>query len=713
MIIEKTKNVVNSLIINNKKKEEIPVFRSNLLVQDLDKFFKEIYTYYYLGGYKYIKKQIILDIIIYLFTTHFIMFIFFGIEWNKLFNLNQNIIGLAYLNNSDTITTNISNISYFSNITNNSILVIDNNNSIYSNNNLINKTIVNNSKVEEYYELKNYISFSFVYKHKIIAIIFYFLFMHYLIKYFYSCLKFLKRMKFIKGIYKDKFYLQTKDLERISFNNILNLLIDLQNKENYCRVKDKLTKYDIISRICRKDNYVTALSFFNLLKFKLFGMDLMSNFIYNKFKSNFMSLLFNECEAEMNKNFFNKKFFKICMIIQILFQIVKMPPEIILRITFFLIKKVDKFQSNEKQYKNRWDRSNLLLFKNYNELKHHFRKRISKSYMPTNKFLECFGNKNISLLFHTIKLICVYLLLFIIILILFVGSNISQIRIYNTNFISVVIIIILIIGLINYLDFRAGVAADTIENFDEKNNSFKEIVKYIENIPCDWERHKIYKNYKYIYNSYTNNIYHFFIELLSIVFQPILWFKIINNYNEISTFIRNFSIDLEGIGTVCSFSVLNLKEYLKIQEQINNLYKQNNNISKNYTIKFLNSLIYFEKFFSYNDLIIEKNFNNDINKEIENQNEAITVDEERIFLKENEKIEENDNDNDNDNEKEIEEEIKIIDIVKEKIFNNFKGKINIEDIKNNMNYYINNEKNINYSEIIKVLYDQKFGFVNI
>ena len=704
MIIEKTKNVVNSIIINNKKKEEIPVFRSSLLVQDLDKFFKEIYTYYYLGGYKYIKKQIVLDIIIYLFTTHFIMFIFFGIEWNKLFNLNQNIIGFSYLNNSDT---KMLNVSYFSNITNNSILAIDKNNSF--NNNLTNKTIINNNTIKEFYELKNYISFSLFYKHKIIAIIFYFLFMHYLLKYFYTCLVFLKRMKYIKGIYKDKFYLQTKDLERISFNNILNLLIDLQNKENYCRVKDKLTKYDIICRICRKDNYVTALSFFNILKFNLFGFDLMSNFIYNKFKSNFMSLLFNDCEAEINKNFFNKKYFKICMIIQILFQIIKMPPEIILRITFFLIKKVDKFQSNEKQYKNRWDRPNLLLFKNYNELKHHFRKRISKSYMPTNKFLKCFGNKKISLLFHTIKLVSIYTLLFITILILFVGSNISQIRIFNINFVSVAIIIIIIIGLINYLDNGEGAGADTIENFDEKNNSFKEIVKYLENIPNNWERYKIYKNYEFIYKSYTNNIYHFFREILSVFFQPILWIKLIYNYNEISTFIRTFSIDLEGIGTICSFSVLNLKEYIKIQEQINNLYKQNNNISKNYTVKFLNSLIYFEKYFSYKDLNIENNYNNnnDINKEKENENEKIAIDEERIFLKENEKIEEFDND------KEIEEEVKIIDIITEKIYNNYKAKINIEDIKDNIAYYINNEKNINYNEIIKILYEQKYGFVNV
>ena len=29
---------------------------------------------------------------------------------------------------------------------------------------------------------------------------------------------------------------------------------------------------------------------------------------------------------------------------------------------------MDKFQSKEKMLKNRWDRTNLLLFKNYNEL---------------------------------------------------------------------------------------------------------------------------------------------------------------------------------------------------------------------------------------------------------------------------------------------------------------------------------------------------------
>ena len=43
------KNVINSLFKDNNKNEEIPIYRNKIFVQDLDKFFKEAYTYYYLG----------------------------------------------------------------------------------------------------------------------------------------------------------------------------------------------------------------------------------------------------------------------------------------------------------------------------------------------------------------------------------------------------------------------------------------------------------------------------------------------------------------------------------------------------------------------------------------------------------------------------------------------------------------------------------------
>ena len=44
MIIERIKNVINNFTKKKKKDKEIPVYRNKLLIQDLDKFFKEIYA---------------------------------------------------------------------------------------------------------------------------------------------------------------------------------------------------------------------------------------------------------------------------------------------------------------------------------------------------------------------------------------------------------------------------------------------------------------------------------------------------------------------------------------------------------------------------------------------------------------------------------------------------------------------------------------------
>ena len=65
-----------------KKKNEF--ISESLVVSDLDKFFKQIYIYYYRGGYRCIQTKIILDNIIYIFTIHFLIFVLFFIDWNKI-----------------------------------------------------------------------------------------------------------------------------------------------------------------------------------------------------------------------------------------------------------------------------------------------------------------------------------------------------------------------------------------------------------------------------------------------------------------------------------------------------------------------------------------------------------------------------------------------------------------------------------------------------
>ena len=121
----------------------------------------------------------------------------------------------------------------------------------------------------------------------------------------------------------------------MTFDQICDLIIELQKKENFCRVKDTLTKFDIISRINRKENYIIALISNKVISFKLFGFDIMTTYLYLSLKRNFMSFVFKQNEADINKSFYYINLYRLKIVIQILFQIIGIPGEVIFRIIFF------------------------------------------------------------------------------------------------------------------------------------------------------------------------------------------------------------------------------------------------------------------------------------------------------------------------------------------------------------------------------------------
>ena len=67
----------------------------------------------------------------------------------------------------------------------------------------------------------------------------------------------------------------------------------------------------------------------------------------------------------------------------------------------------------------------------------------------------------------------------------------------------------------------------------------------------------------------------------------------------------------------------------------------------------------------------------------------------------------------NDNNRNNECETKIIDIISEKILNDYKGKIDINVIKENISYFLNADKKINFDEIIQYLYEKKCCFTKV
>ena len=77
------------------------------------------------------------------------------------------------------------------------------------------------------------------------------------------------KMRATYDIIKGKLKIHQKDLENMTFNEIITKLILLQKETNYCRVKEEVNSFDIISRIMRKDNYLNAILSNNIIRFTI------------------------------------------------------------------------------------------------------------------------------------------------------------------------------------------------------------------------------------------------------------------------------------------------------------------------------------------------------------------------------------------------------------------------------------------------------------
>ena len=658
------------------KKENKKTKIYNILqINDLDKFFSQVYFYYYQRGYKNIKQKIIIKNTIYIISIHLIIIIIFFIDWFKL--------------KEQSNETNI--------------------------------------KLTNYLTLKNL-------KNNFLKIfLFYFYFMFNYLSYFFFSIKQIISMKNISLIYYEKFKLKDKDLDNYSFNEIMNYLIELQEVEQYCRIKENITKFDIINRINRIENYIISLISNNIIDFNLFGFNFFTNYTYHFIKYNLFSYIFLEKEVEINKNIYNINSFKLKILSQIFFQIFSIPYEIIFKIIFYLYKNIIQiYKINERN----WDNETLYKFKNYNELKHHFENRISKSYINTNKYLRFSKYKNPILLNYILKLLFIFMFILFFIS-LYVNINIINIKINNFNCLHIFLFIGAIIFFINIKNYKYNNNNNNIfyENISEKINDFNNISNYIENIPSNWSKMKNYLNYETISKTYIINFKLFLNDLISIIIFPILWLKFLINIQNLVNFIKIFSSNINGLGRVCSFSILNCREYKKIIEKNSLLYS--NNYDKRFNeAKFINSMIYFEKYFlnkenCYKNFEFENFFNNknlDDSIQIEEDDNIhkseIIFDSESInlIINNNNNINTNNNMNNNNNNIEIEnkkdniinKEKKLTKrIIYEKYIKIKEKTINEENFYNTIYYILCCYNDINLENIIDKMYVDNINYINI
>ena len=520
----------------------------SLLITDLDNFYSNIYEYYYQKGYRNILTQILLENISFFFSVNFIFLNTVVIDWPSLI-----------------------------------------------------KSCKAKQKCELDSEFINYPSIDSFSNNKFMYFL-YILFIVYCIVYLVKSLKFFFNMRATREVYSTKLKLRKKELENITFTEIMNKLISLQNIENFCRVKDDIDHYDIISRISRKENYLNALISNNILKFIIkipfIGTkDLFSNYISTKLQNCLLNYAFLNGEVKINKKFLVTRNLQFRILYYMIFESLFILPNFILKLVFWLFTNADDIKSNRNINMKVWSPQIKLKFKNYNELKHHFENRINQSYYCAEKFLSCFQERFFSLVAKFLSLIFGSFLILTCVLSLIDDTLLLEMKVLGKNLVWYTFVLGIALSIKQGLtgNSDAEILKDNInyiELAELKEDLYTNIMNKIINIPESWRvRQNFSSKVKEMSKYYTFSILQLIDELMSILLFPYFWLKLFFQSSDIISFFKLYTTHIEGIGDVCSLAVLDRNKFLSMKERkfdFDGVYAER---------KFINSYYYFEVIF--------------------------------------------------------------------------------------------------------------------
>lgn len=517
---------------NNKNKisDYSTNFKDSLLISDLDGFFKNIYEYYYNRGFSNIFTGLLLDNISYLFSIHFTIFNLYFIQWSKIFQL--------------CISDNTCNL-----------------------------------------EVTDYITFVYLENYLNSFFLLYSLLISYYLVYFYKSLSFLYKMKKMKSVYIHKLHIKQKEMENMKFDDILERLIDLQKTENFCRVKENLTKFDVISRILRKENYCIAMISNTVLdleikikipfKKKEINLNLFSNYFYNNLSECILNFAFPPGDVCINSKFFNLRYLQFKMFIFMIFEIFFIPPVILFKIIFWIFKNAEGFSKTSRNVNTSftqklWSSYIQIIFRNYNELPHHFENRINSSYKPLNDFMNCFKDRMISILGKFVIIICGSFIFLVFIISTIDDRLLLELKFMGKKFVWLTFIVGLILSILGGAsnNLRSNFEEDYIENIQIKEEFYKNFVNKIINVPFEFRQGQNFSSiFKIVSKNYELGVLSLFKEILSILTFPVLWIKIILKAPNIIKFFKSYSKSIEGIGTVYSYSIMDLNNFKILKEK--------------------------------------------------------------------------------------------------------------------------------------------------
>ncbi|XP_064647914.1 autophagy-related protein 9A-like [Lineus longissimus] len=370
----------------------------------------------------------------------------------------------------------------------------------------------------------------------------------------------------IRAFYINALKITADDMSNMTWHEVQRRMLDVQKEQQMCIHKQELSELDIYHRILRFKNYMIAMVNKSILSIKypvpFFGeyIFLSSGLKYNlemilfwgpwspwenywHLKSDFKS---GQKRKELAEHLAQRILwigianFVLCPVI-FLWQILY---------SFFRYAELIKREPGSLGAR-RWSHYARLYLRHFNELDHEFNARLSRGYRPASKYMAIFTSPLVVVLAKNILFFAGSVLAVLIILTVIDEDTLSVEHILTTMTILGVVVTICR----NLIPDEHMVACP--------ETRMERILAQIHYIPDHWKGSAhTYKVRDEFAQLYQYKCIYLLEELFSPIITPlILCFSLRHKSLELVDFYRNFTVEVIGVGDVCSFAQMDIKRH--------------------------------------------------------------------------------------------------------------------------------------------------------
>ncbi|XP_022727665.1 autophagy-related protein 9-like isoform X2 [Durio zibethinus] len=376
-------------------------------------------------------------------------------------------------------------------------------------------------------------------------------------------LRFFAQLKDTLGIrhfYYNTLHVTDNEIQTMPWATILERVVRLQSSHQLCVVKD-LSALDVVMRLMRKENYLIGMLNKGVLAFPIspwvpgagptvkFGPDGVQHRLT---LTKTLEWTLNWCILQSMFDRTLKKRLRVVGLAMLLLS----PFLVIFMLVYLFLRHAEQFYNHPSiASSRRWSNLSKWMFREFNEVDHLFKHRINSSVMHAAEYLKQFPSPIISIIAKFISFVSGGFAA-ILIIIAFLEESLLEGHIFGRNLFWYAAIF----GTITAIS-RAAVTDELLVLDPEGAMSM--VVQHTHYMPKRWrgkENTEIVRIEFETLFQYTGMM--LLEEMASIFLTPfLLLFVVPKRVDDILRFIADFTVHIEGVGEVCSFSAFDFQKH--------------------------------------------------------------------------------------------------------------------------------------------------------